>query len=210
LNSFHKEECGPRDSKKSSSSSSKKSFVSERKISDADPCPIHEHEHTWGACHANCCSKRNQKGCRRDDKNKNKNNDTPAAKSGTNYGVQSSDKKNDPDDEKMDSASNDGSVLNEENMNDCETGDSFTTASTVADMSSFALTDIFMSNFDFQTNEESSATASESHMDCMLDACISGDGTSKIDEMNYVNNDAKASPSLRPIGLVSFNKCRMQ
>jgi hypothetical protein len=85
------------------------------------------------------------------------------------------------------------------------TCNSFTSISTVANVSSFALTDIFMSHFDKQRNEESSAEASQSFMQCMSESYISGD-ESKIDEINYINQDAKASLSLRPIGLVLAKK----
>ena len=132
----------------------------------------------------------------------------PTAKTGNNCAAQSSAKKdNSKDDVQMDKSSTDGSVLNEENMTDLEElGNSFAVISAVANVSSFALTDVFMSNFDFQTNEESSATAPESHMDHASDVHISGDETSKIDELNDVNADAKASLSLCPIGLVLVKK----
>ena len=107
----------------------------------------------------------------------------------------------------MDTSSADGSTLNAENMTDHEEGNLFTVTSLVANISSFALTDVFMSNFDFQINEECSETASQSYMDYMSDVYISGiDGIRKIDEITDINIDAQASLSLRPIGLLLVKK----
>jgi hypothetical protein len=162
-----------------------------------------------GDCHANHCSEYNRKRYRRDDANKNNNdNKKPAAKTGAHYAVQSSADKDKPKDDVDMSSASDASVLNKENMSDFESkGNSFTTsASTVANVSSFALTDIFMSHFDKQRNEESSAEASQSFMQCMSESYISGEDESKIDEINCINQDAKASLSLRPIGLALAKK----
>jgi hypothetical protein len=123
----------------------------------------------------------------------NNDNKKPAAKTGAHYAVQSSADKGKPKDDVEMSTASDASVLNKENMSDFESqGNSFASISTVANVSSFALTDIFMSHFDKQRNEESSAEASQSFMQCMSESYISGD-ESKIDEINYINQDAKAS-----------------
>jgi hypothetical protein len=73
-----------------------------------------------------------------------------------------------------------------------ERGDLFAVTSTIANASLFVLTDVFMSNLDLQTKNESSAQASGQCMDHMMNARISGDATSKVDELNHVDTDAKA------------------
>jgi hypothetical protein len=188
-------------------SSPKKPFTNKRKVSDTDPCPVHDHEHSWGDCHADHCSEHNRKRHRKVNANKNNNdNKKPAAETGAHCAAQSSANKGESkDDVEMGNAS-DASGLNKENMSDFESqGNSFTSVSTVADVSSFALTDIFMSHFDKQKNEESSAEASQSFMQCMSESHISGD-ESKTDEINCINQDAKASLSLRPVGLALAKK----
>ena len=72
-------------------------------------------------------------------------------------------------------------------MTNYEEGNSFTVTSTVAKTSSFALTGVFMSNFDFQINEESSETASQSYMDYMSDVYISGVHGIRKNEINDIN-----------------------
>jgi hypothetical protein len=107
--------------------------------------------------------------------------------------------------DKMDAASStDGSVLNEDEDMNNESGDSFAVSAAVANVSSFALTDIFMSHFDIQTNEDGSSTG-QRFMERMSEACISGD-ESKMNGIEHVGQDAKASLSLCPVGLASAKK----
>jgi hypothetical protein len=106
--------------------------------------------------------------------------------------------------DKMDApSSTDGSFLNNEDMSD-ESGDSFAVNAAVADVSSFALTDIFMSHFDIQMNEDSFSRA-QRFMERTSEACISGD-ESKLNEIELVSQDVKASLSLRPVGLALAKK----
>jgi hypothetical protein len=156
------------------SSACRKALLSgnKREVGDTDPCPTHNHDHTWGTCRANKRSDFNQMRWKRDDANKHQNkkdNDAKKpAKTGADQFVVHSSK------DKMDTASStDGSVLNDEDMSD-ESGDSFTVNAAVANVSSFALTDIFMSHFDIQTNEDSFSTA-QHFMEHASEARISGD-----------------------------------
>jgi hypothetical protein len=170
------------------------------KVSDTDPCPTHNHDHAWGACRANKRSDFNQMRSKCDDtnrhQNKKDNNTKKPAKTGADQFVVHLHK------DKMDTASStDGSVLNDEDMSD-ESGDSFTVNAAVANVSSFALTDIFMSHFDIQTNEDSFSTALHC-VEHMSEACISGD-ESKLNEIKHVSQDAKLS--LRPVGLAAAKK----
>jgi hypothetical protein len=74
----------------------------------------------------------------------------------------------------MDTASStDGSVLNDEDTSN-ESGDAFAVSAAVAIVSLFALTDICMSHFDIQTNEDSFSTA-QRFMEHASEARISGD-----------------------------------
>jgi hypothetical protein len=194
------------DSRTSTKSFSKKpSFTKKRKIIDTDPCPIHDGTHTWGECRANHYSEHNQKRFR-SDKDKKENETKKSAKSSSNFAVHSSDKRynSDNQDEKMDGSSTDGSFLNEdENMN---SGNSFTVCTANMNHSSFALTNIFMSHFDTQTNLEDSLLMTQHFMQYMLENYILGNDESKIDEDNYINKDVNASLLLHPIGLVLTNK----
>jgi hypothetical protein len=123
---------------------------------------------------------------KRDDPNKRqskKDNDSKKpAKTGANQFAFHSSK------DKMDAASStDGFILNDDDVND-ESGNSFAVSAVVPNVSSFALTVFFMSHFDIQTNEDSS------------EARVSGH-ESKVDEIECVSQDAKASLSLCPVGL---------
>jgi hypothetical protein len=131
---------------------------------------------------------------------KQKNKDTKkAAKTGANQFAVHSSK------DKMDTASStDASVLNDEDMSD-ESGESFTVSAAVANVSSFALTDIFMSHFDIQTNEDSFSTA-QRHVEHMSEARVSGH-ESKSNEVEHVSQDAKASLSLHPVGRRDNDAC---
>jgi hypothetical protein len=108
----------------------------------------------------------NQKRSKRTIKAKRKTTPKPA-KTGNNQFVVHSSK------DKVDAASSaDGHVLNDEDVN-VESNNSFTDSTAVADVSSFALTHIFMSHFDIQTNEDSPWTA-QRFMERMSEGHVSG------------------------------------
>jgi hypothetical protein len=92
-----------------------------------------------------------------------------------------------------------GSVLNED-MN-AKSGNSFTFSTVIANSSSFAsLTDIFMSSH-FDIQDEDSSSKVQHFIKCMSEMYILGEKI-KIDEIEYISQDASASLSLSPIGLV--------
>jgi hypothetical protein len=97
-------------------SSPKKTF-NKRKISDTDQCPIHDHPHTWGVCHSNHYSEYQKKYGQNYHKNNNDSINKPV-KTGETYAVHSYAQAKEKHDEKMEQASNNGSILNEEDIND--------------------------------------------------------------------------------------------
>jgi hypothetical protein len=82
-----------------------------RKTLDTDPCPTHDHPHTWGACHSNHFDECHQKRFHRD-QNKKEDDAKKPAKTGTDQFAVHLSK------DKMDTASStDGHVRNDEDMN---------------------------------------------------------------------------------------------
>jgi hypothetical protein len=171
------------------------SFTNKRKILYTDPCPIHNAPHHWGECRVNLYSEFNQKRIRCNNHNKKDNDSKKPTKSSTNFAIHLS---NNDEDEKMNNISPNGSALNQD-MNTKSEGNLFTISTVLANTLSFALTDIFMSHFDFQENE-SSSSAAQHYMGYMSEMHILGD-ESDTDEL-YNIKDATASVSLHPIGLI--------
>jgi hypothetical protein len=191
-NPYNKEDHGSRGP---TMTSTKKPFTNKHKILDTDPCPIHNAPHHWGECRVNLYSEFNQKRLRRDDHNKKDNDSKKPTKSSTNFAIHSS---NNDEDEKMNNVSPNGSILNQD-MNTESEGNSFTVSTVLANTSSFALTGIFMSHFDFQENE-SSSSAAQHYMGYVSEMHILGD-ESDTEEL-YNSKDATASLYLCPIGLI--------
>jgi hypothetical protein len=108
------EDIDPHDlSKPSSLKKAAPATAKQLKMLDTDPCPVHDHPHTWGACHLNHFNGHCQKRFHSDQDKKKDNNDS---KKSTNQFATCLSSKKDKDKDKMDTASSvDESILNKDN-----------------------------------------------------------------------------------------------
>jgi hypothetical protein len=101
------EEVDPRDHSKPSSFKK----TTPAAVLDADPCPVHNHPHTWGACHSNHFTEHCQEQFHQDQSKKDDDTKKPAKTGTDQFMVHTSI-------DKMDAASStDESVLNDEDLN---------------------------------------------------------------------------------------------